>query len=124
MGIWARGPTAESLYEGLALALVGAMTDRRAVRATEERKVDRAASDPAGLAVGFLSALLLLFQTDGFLARSVRVRLRDDRSLWADLRGEPFDPARHPRRIEVKAITFHEAQFDPARGRARIILDI
>ena len=34
----------------------------------------------------------------------------------AELTGEAFDPDRHPRRIEVKAVTLHAGVFDPAAG--------
>ncbi|HTT25666.1 MAG TPA: archease [Thermoplasmata archaeon] len=126
LGIWARAPTADALYEELAEALVGVMTDRRKLLAKERRSVAVTADDPLGLAVAFLSELVVLFQVDGFLARSVRVRATGRRPLRlrAELAGETFDPDRHPRRIEVKAVTLHAAVFDPAGGLARIILDI
>ncbi len=125
MGLWARGPTPESLYEGLGEALFGAMTDLRRVRARETRSVERSADDPVRLAVGFLGELLLEFHAEGFVARRVRVRLGPGGgSLTASLCGEPFEEGRHSRRIEVKAVTLHAAEFDPARGRARVIVDI
>jgi SHS2 domain-containing protein len=126
LGIWARGPSAEALYEELGEALVGVMTDRQKVRPLEHRSVSVSAADPLGLAVAFLSELVVLFQVDGFLPRSVRVRARGRRGadLEADLVGELFDPDRRPRRIEVKAVTLHKGLFDPRAGQARIILDI
>lgn len=124
MGLWARGPTAESVFEGLGLALFGAMTDLRSVRPREVRKVVRSAAEPVGLAVSFLSELLLLFHTEGFVARRVRVRLGPGGRLSARLEGEVFDAQRHARRIEVKAITLHRASVEPEKGRARLIVDI
>ena len=126
MGLWARGPSAASLYEGLSKALFAATTDLRTVRLRESRTVRASARDPPGLAVAFLSELILLFQTEGFLGREVRVRCaeRNGPSLEARLVGETFDPARHPRRIEVKAITLHALVFDAVRGRARVVVDI
>jgi SHS2 domain-containing protein len=126
MGIWARGPTADALYEELAEALVGAVTDRQKVRALESRSLVVRGPDPTALAINFLSELVVLFQVEGFLPRSVTVRSRPrpSPSLTATLSGELFDPTRHPRRIEVKAVTMHRAVFDPSKGLARIILDI
>jgi SHS2 domain-containing protein len=126
MGLWARGPSAEALYEGLALALAGAATDLRTVRPRIERTVTATSGDPVGLAVAFLGQLVTLFQVDGFVLREVRVRLGGPgrRELRATLRGEPFDAERHPRKIEVKAVTFHQAVFDVGRGRARLVIDI
>lgn len=124
MGIWARGPTDEALLEGLGKALLGAMTDPRKVRVVEERRVTVAQEDPAARAVAFLNELVLLFQTDGFLARRIAVRFEGPDRIVAELGGEPFDERRHPRRIEVKAATLHRALYDPAHRRARVILDI
>jgi SHS2 domain-containing protein len=108
VGLWARAPTPAGLFEGLGHALIARGTD------------------PPALVVDFLTRLLDLEQDDGFLARTLAVRIGDDAvtRLTAEARGERFDASRHPRRIEVKAVTLHRLVFDPARGRARVILDI
>jgi SHS2 domain-containing protein len=126
MGIWARASTRDRLLEGLAKALFSAMTDRRAIRGRETRTVTVTGADGTGLAVAFLSDLLVLFHTEGFLLRTVRVRVTGGPvlTLRAELSGEPFDSDRHPRRVEVKAITYHAAVFDPRKRRARIVVDI
>lgn len=126
MGIWARAPTAAGLFDGLARALTSQMTDLRTVRPIERRELSADAGDPTGLVVAFLTQLLDLEQEDGFLARRVRVQLAGSppTRLSATAWGEPFDEARHPRRIEVKAATFHRLVFDPRGHRARVILDI
>ncbi len=76
--------------------------------------------------VAFLSELLLLHETEAFLVRDASVRSvgTPPTALVASVRGEPFDPDRHPARVEVKAVTYHGLVFDPGRGRARVIVDI
>ena len=102
------------------------MTDLRRVRPSEERAVSASGSDPAELVVAYLTELLLLKEADGFLGRRLRVRPVGDppTALVASVTGERFDPARHVARVDVKAITLHALEFDPARGRARVIVDI
>jgi SHS2 domain-containing protein len=102
------------------------MTDRRRVRPREDRAVSASAEDAPSLVVAFLSELLLLEQTEEFLVRDVRVRTvgNPPTALVASVSGERFDPARHTARTEVKAVTYHDLVFDPARGRARVIVDI
>lgn len=126
MGIRASAATPGELYEALGLGLFALITNLRTVRAREERVVSANADDPAALAVAFLSQLLLLEQTEGFLVRELHVRPvgSPPTSLLATARGEPFDAARHPARIEVKAVTMHRLVVDLARGRARVIVDI
>jgi len=88
--------------------------------------VSASGSDPAELVVAFLTELLLLEQTDRFIGREIRARTLGSppTALVASVAGEQFDPARHPARTEVKAITLHGLVFDPASGRARVIVDI
>jgi len=126
VGVWARGPSADALLEGLGIGLFSVMTDLRKVRPRVERTVRVTAEDPTRLVVAFLTELLVLQADDGFLVRDLAVRARETApmSLVARARGEPFDPARHPMRAEVKAATFHALVFDPAHHRARVIVDI
>lgn len=126
VGIWARALSPAGLFEGLGLALFAQMTDLRRVRPRESRTVSVHATDPPALVVAYLTQLLDLQQVDGFLARRITVHLvgTPPTSLIAEAWGEPFDPARHAQRIEVKAVTFHRLVYDPVKGRARVILDI
>ena len=126
VGIWARAPTAAALLEGLGLALFGRMTDLRRVRPREARTVSASGADPPALVVAYLTELLDLEQDDGFIARRIHVRPLGSppTNLLAEAWGEPFDPDRHSRGVEVKAVTFHRLVFDPGKGRARVILDI
>lgn len=114
------------MFEALGLGLFALMTDLRTVRPRTDRAVSASGVDAPELVVAFLSELILLHEEDGFLAREVEVRLlgHPATALVASLRGEPFDPARHPARTEVKAATLHHLLFDADRGRARVIVDI
>jgi SHS2 domain-containing protein len=125
-GIWARADSVDHLFEALGLGLFALMTDLRKVRPSSERAVRAAGEDTTSLAVSFLSELLLLQQTEGFIARDLTVRTigRPPTALVASAVGETFDPARHAARKEVKAITLHRARVDLARGSARVIVDI
>jgi len=102
------------------------MTDLRKVRPTEERAVSASGDDPTSLVVAYLTQLIQVHEPDGFLARTIEVRPlgAPPTALVASVRGEPFDPARHSSRTEVKAITLHHLVFDVPAGRARVIVDI
>lgn len=126
VGIWASGPTAGALLEGLGLALYSLFADPRSVRPREERVVRASGREAAELVVGFLNALLVLEETDGFLGRRIAAttRGRPPVEVTARLLGERFDPERHTARTEVKAVTYHGLVFDPRAGRARAIVDL
>jgi SHS2 domain-containing protein len=125
-GIWATGANTPELLEALALGLVALGTDLRKVRRSEERTIEASGDDLPSLVVAWLGQVLLLQQTEGFLVREVHVRGvgNPPTALVARVRGETYDPARHSRRTEVKAVTFHRLRFDPDEGRARVIVDI
>ncbi len=126
VGLWATGPDAATLLEGLGLALYALVSDPKKVRPVEERVVRASGRDPTELVVAFLGKLLELEETDGFLARKIEARVegRPPTGVVARLFGEPFDAARHVPRTEVKAITYHRLLFDTEHGRARVIVDI
>ena len=112
--------------EALGLGLFALMTDLRSVRPREERAVSASGRDASELVVAFLTELLLVHEADGFLVREIRARTvgAPPTAVVAALRGERFEPDRHPARTEVKAATLHHLVFDPVRGRARVIVDI
>jgi SHS2 domain-containing protein len=114
------------LFEALGLGLFALITDRARVRPRVERVVSASGSDPSSLVVAYLTELLLLQQTEGFLAREIRARPVGDppTAIVASVTGELFDPARHTARTEVKAVTLHDLSVDLATGRARVIVDI
>jgi SHS2 domain-containing protein len=125
MGLWARSTTPDGLFSGLGMGLFAVMTDLRRVRPREVRTVRARAPDPARLAVAYLSELVLLEDSERFVGRRVGARLNSSHtSVEAEVRGEPWDTERHPRKIDVKAVTLHglAVSFDPPS--ARVILDI
>lgn len=126
VGIWARAREPAQLYARLGVALSALTVDLRGVRPAAERTLRAQGVDPASLLVAYLGALLLLEQEEGFLVRSVAVQLRGrpPTSLSARARGEPYDPTRHRRRKEVKAVTLHRLLLDLVAGRGRVIVDI
>ena len=86
----------------------------------------KSGADPVALVVAFLTQLITLNAVEGFLVREITCRPvgTPPTALLAQLRGEPFDAARHPQHFEVKAATYHELVLDLERHRARVIVDI
>lgn len=126
VGIWASARDPSGLFEALGIALFALMTDRRKVRAVSELTVRAVGRDLTTLVVAFLGELILLHDTEGFLVRDLTVRLvgTPPTALLAVAQGEPFDAERHPRRVEVKAVTLHRLTVGLQPPRARVILDI
>jgi SHS2 domain-containing protein len=129
VGFEVTAPTLAELYAEAVPAFTASFTDVSRVDERLEREITVAAPDREALLVDWLGELLAAFAVDGLLLRSARVRLAETASgleLAATARGEPYDPARHPLAVEVKAVTYHGlAVEETGTGfRACVILDI
>jgi SHS2 domain-containing protein len=126
VGIWATGGTVAELFEALGLGLFALITDRKKVRPRDIRQISASGVDSTALVVAYLTQLLLLQQTEGFVAREIEARPigTPPTAILASVSGEIFDPRIHAARVEVKAITWHDLVFDLGERRARVIVDI
>ena len=123
-----QGATLRRLFENAGAALFDLITDRTKVRPRESVKVEASGLDRENLLVRFLSELLYLQDTRGWRFRFCRVTAfdREAFTVRAVAHGEPFDPGRHPRRREVKAITYHQVHIARSGGRwrVRLVMDV
>lgn len=125
LGIELTAPTRGELFRRAALALASILVETSSVEKTAQREVVVEAATDADLMHDLLTELLCLFTVEGFIWRDASVK-EVERSLRVTLLGEPFDPARHWFRGEIKAVTYHELTVaDSAEGwRARVIFDV
>jgi len=121
-----RGDSLSELFENAGGALVATLTDRRFLRGAEVRDLTVEAPDLEGLLVDWLNHLLYLFDVEGFLGREFKVLALTPQRLQAKVRGEIFDPGRHPEKTGVKAATYHHLEIKRTRRgwQATVILDL
>jgi SHS2 domain-containing protein len=124
------GPTLEEAYRQAALAFYETLTDPGRVLGLEEKIVKASGMDLEELLYDWIERLIILFDSEGFLAREVAVeRIWGEDEVWrlrAILRGERYDPGRHPQGTHVKGVTYHMMVVDaesPVK-RVRVLLDI
>ena len=126
VGLAATGETLGELLEALADGLAEQVCPRRSVRPSETRQVAVTAEDVEALAVDFLWEVMSVLEGDRFMLSEIRVLEAGEKVVRAELLGEPYDPARHELRAEVKAVTYHQLRIAPDAGRwvGRVILDL
>ncbi len=127
VGIAARADTARELFEALAEGMADILYARAAVRPKSARKIEVRAEDPEALAVDFLSAVLNVIQCDRFLVAAVSVQYHDVTcTIQAELSGEPYDPARHEIKTEIKAVTYHQLRVarEGRQWTGQVIFDL
>ena len=126
LGVEVTGATLEELYAGAVFALFDLLTDLSAVRETEERTLTVEGDGPDDLLVNFLREVLYAWNGDRFLIRRCTIREVAPGQLTVLLLGEPYDPVRHRIRMEIKAVTYHQASVSrtEAGWMARVVFDV
>ena len=110
-----RGATLDDLFGAAAGALTAAITEPEAVGPRQSRAVTLEAADLELLLVDWVGELLYLFETEQFLVAAARPRVAEHDRRWrvdAEISGETRDPARHPIKVLVKAVTFHGLRIE------------
>jgi SHS2 domain-containing protein len=125
--VWA--DSLDGLFEAALVALADAVTDLAQVQARESVTLSCRAPQLDLLLHDFLSDALFHLDARRLLPRSASVSVTghgDEWSLQARLSGETLDPARHPIRVLVKAVTYHalEVRQSADGWRATLVLDI
>ena len=125
-GIHVFGADIKELYENAAFAMFDLITDLQMVKGVRQQQIEVVGEDPPDLMVNWLRELLYLWTGKEMLIQSAQIESVSDFALSAIVTYEPYDPARHVIREEIKAVTYH--QVDVRRGstgwESKIILDV
>jgi SHS2 domain-containing protein len=126
LGVEITGASLEEVYAGAADALFDLLTDLAPVREAEERAISVEGEGPDDLLVNFLRELLYAWNGESFLMKRCTIREVAPRWLTVLLRGETYDPARHRIKMEIKAVTYHQASVrrTEAGWLARVVFDV
>lgn len=127
--IWA--PSLEGLFEQAALGMLALLTDPNRVRMGRIEDIAIEANDLEEALIAWLQEILYRFEVHHFVPARIEVLEATPRRVRARLEGEPFDPARHETRMDIKAATYHdlsvqrETEADGTRRwRTTVIFDI
>jgi len=126
LGIRIFGTTYEEVMTNAAYALFDLLTDLDRVRETFSYSIHVEAAEREELLVCWLSELLFLFESQGYLFKRFQFSHLDQRSLQAVAHGEIFASSRHEFKTEIKAVTYHQVAVGEKDGvwEGRVIFDI
>jgi len=128
--IAAYGKSLKEAFENAAYATFEVMTDVAKVEPKVEDRVEVEAHDEYALLYNWLEELLVKFETTGNLYSQFKISSIEETSsglkLKAKIWGELFDPERHPQKVGIKAVTYHQMEIvkKPKAVTAKFILDI
>ncbi len=125
IGITAYADTISAAFENAAYGMYELMCDTNRVEPRERIDITLFAADTQGLLVDWLNELLFLTDARDLLFSRFVVAVEGS-TLNAEAYGERFDPARHERREEIKACTYHllDVERDESGYRATVVFDV
>jgi len=126
LGIRIFGRTCEEVFINGAYALFDLLTDLDKVLKAFSYKLRVEAGDREELLIRWLNELLFLFESRGYLFKEFSITHLDQTSLEAAVWGEAFDPSRHERKTEIKAVTYHQVAIREKEGawEGKVIFDL
>jgi len=126
IGIKVYGKDKKSLFLNAAYAFFALITDLETVTPKKEIKLEVKGEDLEDLFFNWLDELLFLFDTKGFVGREVSIEKIRQKTILAKIKGETFDPQRHPLNACIKAVTYHNFKVDRVDDhfQAQVIFDI
>jgi len=126
IGLEGTGPTVNAVFEQVAMAMTGAVTDPVLVRPAREIAIHCEAPDIELLLVEWLNALVFEMATRGMLFGRFKVRVEDgglDGVAW----GERVSRQRHQPAVEIKGATYTALSVrrrDDGTWIARCVVDV
>jgi tRNA nucleotidyltransferase (CCA-adding enzyme) len=125
IGIRGIADTLPCVFEQVALALTGVLTDPEIVEQQQQIDISCVAPDIELLLVDWLNALIYEMATRRMLFSRFEVHL-EDHHLYAKVWGEGIDIGKHEPAVEVKGATYTELDVHQEDGRwiAQCVVDV
>jgi SHS2 domain-containing protein len=126
IGFRARGGTLEQLFENCAHALIAIILDPSEIHGGEQAILTAEGSDRESLLVNWLNEVLYYVDTKRLAFESFSVEFLSPQQIRAAARFEMRDPLRHPVRLSVKAVTYHQLRLSNVRDEwiAEVYVDV
>jgi SHS2 domain-containing protein len=126
----AYGTSLEKAFENAALATLDVMTELEKVEPKIEDALEVEAPDEYALLYSWLEELLVKFELTGKLYSRFKISSIEKTPVGLKLKakawGEPYDPEKHPSKVGIKSVTYHQMEIvkKPKSVTVRFILDV
>jgi SHS2 domain-containing protein len=124
------GRSLEEAFESAALATFEAMTDTDKIAQVVEEIVEVEGFDEKALLYNWLETLLVRFEISENLYSKFRItsltKTDEGYKLKAKIYGEKFNSEKHPSKVGIKAVTYHQMEItkEPKKVTVKFILDV
>ena len=128
-GLEVEAGTLEDLFVEALRGMTDCITEVEQVAPKTHHRLGVRAGDLGRLLVEWLSEAVYLFEVEDLFFSRAEVEIEESKEgfeLEATAAGEPYDPDRHPVKIAIKAVTYHQLAVEQTASgwRARVIFDI
>ncbi len=125
LGMAVYGANLKELYSNSAFVMFNLIADTSKVETKHSMVIEVEGNNPEELMVNWLSELLYILESRSLLLVEFNILDLDNNRLKAEVRGEPYDPARHEFFTEIKAATYHQLKIEKVNAlwKAQIIFD-
>lgn len=127
LGLDLEGPTPEAVLEAALRGLIHVLFgEDPGLEPEEERRVELDAPDRPELLKAWCERLYRFLEEEGFVPIEAEIESAGPDRLRAVVRGASPPRDRVVRASELKAVTYHQLEFEPAGDgwRARVIFDV
>jgi SHS2 domain-containing protein len=120
------GNSLEELFGNCACALISIILDSSSVTPSQRWDLEAEGSDRESLLVNWLNEVLYYVDTRRLVFDSFAVRFQESFRVLCEATGEQRTPEKHPVRVSVKAVTYHQLRLFEAgrRWTAEIFVDV
>ncbi len=126
IGFRVRAATLPELFQNSARALVSLILDPSRIESRQELSLIADAADYESLLVNWLNEVLYFTDSKRLALDDFKVTKLDETRIECVARGEPRDPVKHPAKLIVKAVTYHQLKIARAPGgwSADVFVDV
>lgn len=126
VGFRARGSTLEELFGNCGLALISIILDPSCVDSDGSWELTADGTDLDSLLVNWLNEVLFYVDTRRLVFSSFSIQLADRFQLSCHATGEERTTEKHPVRVSVKAVTYHQLRITTSGEQwiAEVFVDV
>ncbi len=123
IGIEVSSKTINDAFINSALASMDLITDIEKIRPKITKKIHIVSEDEYGLLYDWITELLILLDSDDFIASQYNVNIEEKESTFimdATITGDTYNTDIYNYKTEVKAITYHNMQINKSNDNYNI----
>ncbi len=104
--VWAENE--KILFKKCAEIFENLLVEKKNLKAKEFKRIEVEGENKEELLLNLLRELLFIFETERFVFKEIKIKFENENKLILTGKGENFDPKKHKRKLNIKAITYHD----------------